>query len=155
MTKSLQASQQKTSGSLNEHTPSNTWSDVSAPWTKPTLKKNPDLLLATRREIKSQINSLNTQLKRSDAELMDLHEQGELASYVDENNSNKYNGPGLSITLCQSKPKRTWDPEVQEQLDGLQKQIKRIEQIAERMEQYTEEPGRRYWMTKIETDQEL
>ena len=145
MTKSTQVSQTTISGNLNSATPANTWSGVSAPWTKPTLTKDPEYVFETLREAKHSQNTFGERIKRCQAELMEMHKQGELAEYVDDKNSDKYNGPGVSVTLCRGRVKRTWDSEVQEQLDKLQKEMKRIEQLAERAEKYTEERGEDYW----------
>ena len=151
MTKSMTPG---TSASESTTTPANTWNGATenAPWQAPELESNPECTLDLLRETKHMINSLQEREKKYKAEIQKMHEAGELAPLVDEENSNRYNGHGVSVTLVPGKRKRTWDPSVQEEIDQLQKQIKKIEAMAEYHRQYTEQQGPSTWRVTLERE---
>jgi len=124
----------------------------SAPWQAPELTGSPDYILETLRETKHMINSLQEREKRLKADVQKMYETGEMAHLVDDENSQKYNGSGVSVTLCPGKKKRTWDSAVQMELDRLQQEVKRVEAKAEYARLYTEEQGPSYWRVTLEKE---
>ena len=96
------------------------------------------------------IQSLVEREKKLKAEVSKMHELGLLAHLVDDENSQKYNGQGVSVTLCPGKTKRKWDSAVQMELDRLQGEIKKVEAKAEYARQYSEETGSPYWRVNLE-----
>ena len=123
-----------------------TTSKADSPWLKPELAKSPEYVFDTLRETKQMISSLQEREKRLKAEIADMHMNGQLAHLVDDENSNKYNGEGVSVTLMPGKVTRKWNPEVQAQLD-------KITYEAERKRHYTEEHGSPFW--RVVTQKEL
>ena len=141
MTNSMQTSTTTTSSEPSTSTPANIWNDVS-PWTHPELVKNPALAFEKLRDVKQQITSLvetEAQLKTAIAE---YYEDGLLADYVDEENPAKFNGNGISVTMTTGRKTRTWDPEVQQQLD-------KITFVAERTGLFTDTPGKPSWRVTL------
>ena len=57
-------------------------------------------MLATLRETKHMIASLQEKEKRLKAEVGQLHEEGKLDHLVDKDDPQKFNGDGLSVSLC-------------------------------------------------------
>lgn len=98
------------------------------------------------------INSLQEREKKLKAEVQKMYETGEMAHLVDDENSDRYNGQGVSVTLCPGKVKRTWDSAVQMELDRLQKEIKKVEAKAEYARLYNEERGPSYWRVSLERE---
>ena len=149
--KSAQTSTQKTS---NVPTQSNTSSDVSTPpWREPELHQSPDYVLDTLRETKHMIKSLQEREIRLKENVQAMYQTGAMAHLVDDENSCRFNGSGVSVTLVQGKAKRKWFPAVQEQIDKLQAEIKKIEATAEYTRAFTESMGTPYW--KVTLEQEL
>lgn len=124
----------------------------SGPWNAPELTGSPDYVLETLRETKHMINSLQEREKRLKADVQKMYETGEMAHLVDDENSQKYNSSGVSVTLCPGKKKRTWDSAVQMELDRLQQEVKRVEAKAEYARLYTEEQGQPYWRVTLEKE---
>ena len=151
MTKSMTPG---TSASANTSTaPSTSNAATNAgPWKGPELTASPDYILETLRETKHMINSLQEREKRLKADVQKMYETGEMAHLVDDENSQKYNGSGVSVTLCPGKKKRTWDSAVQMELDKLQQEVKRVEAKAEYARLYTEEQGPSYWRVTLEKE---
>ena len=143
-----------TSASSNTGTSANTWSAVSnaGPWKGPELTASPDYILETLRETKHMINSLQEREKRLKADVQKMYEEGAMAHLVDDENSQKYNGSGVSVTLMPGKKKRTWDSAVQMELDRLQQEVKKVEAKAEYARLYTEEQGPSYWRVNLEKE---
>ena len=129
------------SSDLNSNTPATTCTDVS-PWTQPELKKNPALTLEKLRDVKQQLTSLVETEAQLKAAVAEYYEEGLLAEYVDEQNSQKYNGNGISVMLVSGRKVRKWDPEVQQQLD-------KITFVAERKGLYTDTPGKSSWRVML------
>ena len=120
--------------------------------TGPELTGSPDYVLETLRETKHMISSLQEREKRLKADVQKMHEAGELAHLVDDENSQKYNGQGVSVTLMPGRKTRKWDSAVQMELDRLQQEIKKVEAKAEYARLYTEEQGPSYWRVNLEKE---
>ena len=140
-TNSTQTSTIAPSSDLNSNTPAIISTDVS-PWTQPELKKNPALTLEKLRDVKQQLTSLVETEAQLKAAVAEYYEEGLLAEYVDEENSQKYNGNGISVMLVSGRKIRKWDPEVQQQLD-------KITFVAERKGLYTDTPGKSSWRVML------
>ena len=82
-------------------------------------------MLATLRETKHMIASLQEKEKRLKSEVSQLHEQGKLDHLVDEDDPQKFNADGLSVSLCKGRKRRVYDPAVQTEIDAKQKEIDR------------------------------
>lgn len=98
------------------------------------------------------INSLQEREKRLKADVQKMYETGEMAHLVDDENSQKYNGSGVSVTLMPGRKTRKWDSAVQMELDKLQKEVKKVEAKAEYARLYTEEQGQPYWRVTLEKE---
>ena len=72
----------------------------------PELEKSADYVLDNLRETKHMIASLQEREKRLKAKLSQLHDQGKLDHLVDADDPQKFNGDGLSVSLCKAKVKR-------------------------------------------------
>ena len=139
------------SSDLNSNTPATICTDAS-PWTQPELEKSPDHTLELLRETQHMLKALEEKQKRLKGDVEKLYQNGRLAHLVDENNSQKFNGHGISVTLCPGKAKRVWSPEVQQQLDVLQAQITKIELTAEARHQYQETRGKASWRVNLQKE---
>jgi hypothetical protein len=139
------------SSASNSSTPAPISKDAS-PWIRPELEKDPRQTLEALRENQLAIKDLEEKNKRLRSRVEKHYEAGELADFVDDNNSQKFNYQGVSATLCPGKPKREWSPEVQQQLDALKQQIKEIELIAESRHQYQETRGKEYWRINLQKE---
>lgn len=139
------------SSDLNSNTPATICTDVS-PWTQPELEKSPEHTLELLRETQHMLKGLEEKQKRLKSDVDKLYQNGHLAHLVDEENSQKYNGPGISVTLVLGKSKRVWSPEVQQQLDALQAQITKIELTAEARHQYQETRGKESWRISLQKE---
>ena len=106
-------------------------------------------MLATLRETKHMIASLQEKEKRLKSEVGQLHEQGKLDHLVDENDPQKFNADGLSVSLCKGRKRRVYDSAVQMEIDAKQKEIDRIKYLADRREQFTDEFAPSYWRVSI------
>ena len=124
----------------------------ASPWIRPELEKDPRQTLEALRENQLAIKDLEEKNKRLRSRVEKHYEAGELAVFVDDQNSQKFNYQGVSATLCPGKPKREWSPEVQEQLDALKQQITEIELIAESRHQYQETRGKEYWRINLQKE---
>lgn len=127
-----------------------TTTKTEAPWQAPELVKSPEFIFDTLRETQYMVNNLTDKVKKLKAEIHELHGKGQLAHLVDDENSNKYNGSGVSVTLCSGKKKRVWQSRVQEQLDELQAQMDKIKLQAEAARLYTEEEGPKSWRVSLQ-----
>ena len=107
----------------------------------PRANPQSDYLLDKLRDVTQMKNRMETEQKDLKAQIAAAYEQGHLAHLVDEKNSQRYNGSGVSVTLVNRTPEKRWEPEVQSEIDKLQAEIKRVEFIAERRRQYREAPG--------------
>ncbi len=136
------------SNDLNSSTPVSTLNDAS-PWIQPELKKDPRQTLEALRENQLAMKDLEEKNKRLRSAVEKHYQSGELADFVDDENSQKFNYHGVSATLCPGKPKRVWSPEIQQQLDALQEQITKIELTAESRHQYQETRGKEYWRVTL------
>ena len=67
------------------------------PWSHPELDRSPDYILDSFRETKHMIASLQEKEKRLKSEIK-LHEQGKLDHLVDEDDPQKFNADGLSVS---------------------------------------------------------
>ena len=141
MTTAMETSTTTKSSVENFNTPVTTSTDVS-PWKQPELKKNPGLTLEKLRDVKQQLTSLAETEAQLKAAVAEYYEEGLLAEYVDEENSQKYNGNGISVMLVSGRKTRKWDPEVQQQLD-------KITFVAERKGLYTDIPGKPSWRVNL------
>lgn len=147
-TKSMQPG---TSVSSNTNTTSSTASAASpkGPWNHPELEKNPNQVLDVLRETKHMINSLQDREKRLKAEVQQMYDAGALASLVDENDPQKFNGDSVSVSICKGRKKRVYDSAVQMEIDAKQKEIDRIKYLADRREQFTDEFAPSYWRVNL------
>ena len=132
-------------------TPAPISKDVS-PWIRPELEKDPRQTLDALRENQLAMKDLEEKNKRLRSAIEKHYQCGELAGFVDDENSQKFNYHGISATLCPGKPKRVWSPEVQQQLDELQAQITKIELTAESRHQYQETRGKEYWRVTLQKE---
>ena len=132
-------------------TPAPISKDVS-PWIRPELEKDPRQTLDALRENQLAMKDLEEKNKRLRSAIEKHYQCGELAGFVDDENSQKFNYHGISATLCPGKPKRVWSPEVQQQLDALQAQITTIELTAESRHQYQETRGKEYWRVTLQKE---
>ena len=98
------------------------------------------------------IASLQEREKRLKAEVGQLHEQGKLDHLVDEDDPQKFNGDGLSVSLCKGKQRRVYDSAVQMEIDVLQKQIDKVKYLADRKQQYEDTYGPSYWRVSLKDE---
>ena len=145
-----------TSESLSTTTQSNIVNGVSpkGPWNGPELTKSPEYVLDTLRETQHMINSLTARKEGLKKEVNELFEAGQLSHLVDEKDSRKYNGDGISVAICKGKTKRIYEDAVQEEIDALQQQIDKIKYVADRKQQFTEETGRSFWRVNLAKEQD-
>lgn len=101
------------------------------------------------------IASLQEREKRLKAEVSQLHEQGKLDHLVDPDDPQKFNGDGMSISLCSGKKKRVYDAAVQMEIDVKQAEIDKIKYVAERKQQYEDTYGPSYWRVNVAKDEVL
>ena len=148
------STQPGTSDSLNTSTAVSTSNDASSkgPWTRPELDRSPDYVLATLRETKHMIASLQEKEKRLKSEVGQLHEQGKLDHLVDEEDPQKFNADGLSVSLCRGRKRRVYDSAVQMEIDAKQKEIDRIKYLADRRDQFTDEFAPSYWRVNLKDE---
>ena len=139
--------------SANSNTPTHASISKGAtpkgPWNHPELNRSPDYVLATLRETKHMIASLQEKEKRLKSEVSQLHEQGKLDHLVDEDDPQKFNADGLSVSLCKGRKRRVYDPAVQTEIDAKQKEIDRIKCLADRRDQFTDEFAPSYWRVNL------
>lgn len=143
-----------TSASSNTNTTSNT-SNVATPkgpWNRPELDKSPDYVLESLRETKHMINSLQEREKRLKSEVAQLHEQGKLDHLVDADDPQKFNGDGLSVSICKGRKKRVYESAVQMEIDVLQKQIDKVKYVADRKGDFTDEFAPSYWRVSLKDE---
>ena len=143
-----------TSENSKPSTPSNTLNAASqrGPWNHPELERSPTYVLETLRETKHMIASLQEREKRLKSEVGQLHEQGKLDHLVDEDDPQKFNGDGLSVSLCKGKKRRVYDSAVQMEIDVLQKQIDKVKYLADRKQQYEDTYGPSYWRVSLKDE---
>ena len=148
MTKSMPTG---TSASASTSTSANTsnGASVKGPWQAPELTRSPEYVLDTLRETQHMINSLQERAKKLRAEVNDMYQSGAMAHLVDDENSDKYNGTGVSVTLCAGKKKRVWASAVQMELDKIQGEMDRVKLKAESARMYTDEEGPKYWRVNL------
>lgn len=124
----------------------------ASPWIRPELEKDPRQTLEALRENQLAIKDLEEKNKRLRSRVEKHYEAGELADFVDDNNSQKFNYQGVSATLCPGRTKKVWSPEVQSELDKLQGQITRVEYEAQRKHLYSETTGPSYWRVNLQKE---
>ena len=141
-----------TSASVSTSPVPSTSNGVTAkgPWQEPELSQSPDYILETLRETKHMINSLQEREKRLKSDVQKLYQTGAIAHLVDDENSHRFNGQGISVTLMQGKTTRKWDSVVQMEIDRLQAEIKKVEAKAEYAREYTDSMGTPYWRVTLE-----
>ena len=146
-----------TSENLKLSTQLNTLSaaGTSGPWTRPELERSADYVLDSLRETKHMINSLQEREKRLKAEVGQLHAQGKLDHLVDADDPQKFNGDGMSISLCTGKKKRVYDAAVQMEIDVKQAEIDKIKYVADRKQQFEDTYGPSYWRVSVAKDEVL
>ena len=137
------------SSASNLNTPAFTSTDAS-PWTRPELSKNPSQTLEALKENQLAIKDLDEKNKRLRSAVEGHYHAGELAEFVDDENSQKFNHNGLSVRLIPGKATKQWSQEVQSEIDKLQKQIAKLEYEAERKHLYTETRGNSYWRVTLQ-----
>lgn len=126
---------------------------AKGPLQAPELTKSPEYVLDALRETQHMIHSLQERAKKLKAEVDVMYRDGLMAHLVDDENSDKYNGTGVSVTLCAGKKTRTWDSAVQMELDHLQQQMDRVKLKAEAARLFTDKEGPKYW--RVNLSQEL
>ena len=152
---STKSTQTGTSENLNTNTASSTANDASSkgPWNRPELEKSVDYVLENLRETKHMIASLQEREKRLKAEMGQLHEQGKLDHLVDEKDPQKFNGDGITVSICKGRKRRVYDSAIQMEIDAKQKEIDRIKYLADRRDQFTDEFGPSYWRVNLREEQ--
>jgi hypothetical protein len=142
--------------SLKPSTPLNTSSDATndGPWRHPELEINPEFVLDSLRECQHMINSLEAKKKQYKGEIQQLYDQGALAHLVDDMDSQKYNGDGVSIALCKGRKTRIYDNAVQMEIEVKLKEIEKIKYVADRKEQFTDKFAPSYWRVNLGTGKE-
>lgn len=98
------------------------------------------------------IASLQEREKRLKSEVKQLHEQGKLDHLVDADDPQKFNGDGLSVSLCKGRKRRIYDSAVQMEIDAKQKEIDRVKYLADRREQFTDEFAPSYWRVNLKDE---
>ena len=106
-------------------------------------------MLATLRETKHMIASLQEKEKRLKSEVGQLHEQGKLDHLVDSDDPQKFNADGLSVSLCKGRKRRVYDSAVQMEIDAKQKEIDKVKYVADRKGQFTDEFAPSYWRVNL------
>ena len=151
---STKSTQPGTSDSSNTSTPSNISNVASpkGPWNRPELEKSSAYVLENLRETKHMLTALAEREKRLKAEVNQLHEQGKLDHLVDENDSQKFNGDGITVSICKGRKRRVYDSAVQEEIDAKQKEIDRIKYLADRRDQFTDEFAPSYWRVSLKDE---
>ena len=91
--------------------------------------------------------------KRLKAEVNQLHEEGKLDHLVDADDPQKFNGDGLSVSLCKGRKRRVYDDAVQTEIDVLQKQIDKVKYVADRKGDFTDEFAPSYWRVNLREEQ--
>jgi hypothetical protein len=119
------------------------------PWQGPELTKSPEYVLDTLRETQHMINSLQERAKKLKAEVNAMYQSGDMAHLVDDENSQKYNGTGVSVTLCAGKSTRVWDSAVQMEIDKIQAEMDRVKLKAESARLFTDKEGPKYWRVNL------
>ena len=95
------------------------------------------------------IASLQEREKRLKSEVAQLHEQGKLDHLVDPDDPQKFNGDGLSVSLCKGRKRRVYDSAIQMEIDAKQKEIDRVKYLADRRDQFTDEYAPSYWRVNL------
>ena len=140
-----------TSEKSSTSTQSNTV-NAAGPWIRPELNRSPDYVFENLRETKHMINSLQEREKRLKAEVAQLHEQGKLDHLADDDDPQKFNGDGLSVSLVKGRKKRVYESAVQMEIDAKQKEIDKIKYLADRREQFTDEFAPSYWRVNLKDE---
>ena len=123
------------------------------PWQAPELEKSVDYVLDSLRETKHMIASLQEREKRLKAEVTQLHAQGKLDHLRDENDPQKFNGDGLSVSLIKGRKRRVYESAVQMEIDAKQKEIDKVKYVADRKGQFTDEFAPSYWRVNLREEQ--
>ena len=71
---------------------------------------------------------------------------------MDEDDPQKFNGDGLSVSLCKGRKRRVYDSAIQMEIDAKQKEIDRIKYLADRRDQFTDEFAPSYWRVNLRRD---
>ena len=111
-----------------------------------------EYVLDNLRETKHMIASLQEREKRLKSEVQQLHDQGKLDHLVDADDPQKFNGDGLSVSLCKGRKRRVYDSAVQMEIDAKQKEIDRVKYLADRREQFTDEFAPSYWRVNLKDE---
>ena len=109
-------------------------------------------MLDSLRETQQMINSLQDKAKKMKAEIDQMYRDGDMAHLVDDENSDKYNGHGCSMSLCSGKKTRVWEPAVQMELDRLQKEMDSVKLKAEAARKFTDKEGPKYWRLTLQKE---
>ena len=109
-------------------------------------------MLATLRETKHMIASLQEKEKRLKSEVGQLHEQGKLDHLVDENDPQKFHGDSVTVSLCKGRKVRVYDSAVQMEIDAKQKEIDKVKYVADRKGQFTDEFAPSYWRVNLKDE---
>ena len=109
-----------TSESLSTSTPANTSNVASpkGPWSHPELDRSPDYVLATLRETKHMITSLQEKEKRLKSKWVSCMNRASLTWWMPM--IRKFNGDGLSISLYEAG-RRVYDSAIQMEIDAKQR----------------------------------
>lgn len=101
------------------------------------------MIMDQLRDIKRMQQSLSEKEATLKKELHDRYVDGDLAEFVSDDNSQKFVGDGVTVSLCSGRKKRVWDESVKQQLT-------RVEYEAQRLGLYKDEIGQPYWVAKLE-----
>ena len=147
------STQPGTSASSNTNTASNTLNAASpkGPWNRPELEKSVDYVLDNLRETKHMIASLQEREKRLKAEVSQLHDQGKLDHLVDADDPQKFNGDGLSVSLCKGRKRRVYDdlPFRWRSTSNKRRSTSTMKYLADRKGQFTDEFAPSYWRVNL------
>ena len=99
------------------------------------------------------IASLQEREKRLKNEVNELQVTGRLDHLVDSEDPHKYNGDGISVSICKGRKRRVYDSAIQMEIDAKQKEIDRIKYLADRRDQFTDEFGPSYWRVNLREEQ--
>ena len=87
--------------------------------------------------------------KRLKNEINELQVTGRLDHLVDPENPQKYNGDGISVSICKGRKRRVYDDAIQAEIDVLQKQIDKVKYVADRKGDFTDEFAPSYWRVSL------
>ena len=98
------------------------------------------------------IASLQEKEKRLKNEINELQVTGRLDHLVDPEDPQKYNGDGISVSICKGRKRRVYESAVQMEIDAKQKEIDKVKYVADRKGQFTDEFAPSYWRVSLKDE---